>query len=189
MLNIIVEIHVLEWYHPTPGYPTVKNVNQTYCRNRLALTFQGWGEHWTNEYEYRYIGTRIVPRYKVYSIFMFVLLGRMSRPVVLPPSLPHSHRIWRTNLVDTPLVRILKYTCESNLLIFVRLMLQNGFNLRQKGIILRSLVIARSLYCTGRINYKDHTLNSQKTTHNLHSRANYEGVFSQRTHDAIIASS
>ena len=48
---------------------------------------QGWGEYWTYEYEYWKISTRVVLQYNVFSIFMFIILGKMSTWVVLAPAL------------------------------------------------------------------------------------------------------
>ena len=48
---------------------------------------QGWGEYWTYEYEYWEISTRVVHEYNVFSIFMFIILGKTSTRVVLAPAL------------------------------------------------------------------------------------------------------
>ena len=48
---------------------------------------QGWGEYWTYEYEYWKISTRVVLEYNVFSIFMFIILGKTSTRVVLAPAL------------------------------------------------------------------------------------------------------
>ena len=54
-------------------------------------THQGWGEYWTYEYEYWKISTRVVLEYNVFSIFMFIILGKTSTWVVLAPALTHTH--------------------------------------------------------------------------------------------------
>ena len=46
---------------------------------------QGWGEYST--YEYWKISTRVVLEYNVFSIFMFIILGKTSTRVVLAPAL------------------------------------------------------------------------------------------------------
>ena len=48
---------------------------------------QGWGEYWTYEYEYWKISTRVVLEYNIFSIFMFIILGKTSTRVVLAPAL------------------------------------------------------------------------------------------------------
>ena len=48
---------------------------------------QGWGEYSTYEYEYWKISTRVVLEYNVFSIFMFIILGKTSTRVVLTPAL------------------------------------------------------------------------------------------------------
>ena len=56
----------------------------------VTLTFhlwQGWGEYWTYEYEYWKISTWVVLEYSVFSIFMFIILGKTSTRVVLAPAL------------------------------------------------------------------------------------------------------
>ena len=52
---------------------------------------QGWGEYWTYEYEYWKISTRVVLEYNVFSIFMFIILGKTSTRVVLAPALTVGH--------------------------------------------------------------------------------------------------
>ena len=53
----------------------------------MNVTTQGWGEYWTYEYEYGKISTRVVLEYNVFSIFMFIILGKTSTRVVLAPAL------------------------------------------------------------------------------------------------------
>ena len=53
---------------------------------------QGWGEYWTYEYEYWKISTRVVLEYNVFSIFMFIILGKTSTWVVLAPALHPEER-------------------------------------------------------------------------------------------------
>ena len=48
---------------------------------------QGWGEYSTYEYEYWKISTRVVLEYNVFSIFMFIILGKTSTRVVFAPAL------------------------------------------------------------------------------------------------------
>ena len=60
------------------------------CRH-LKSTRQGWGEYSTYEYEYWKISTRVVLEYNVFSIFMFIILGKTSTRVVLAPALQPGH--------------------------------------------------------------------------------------------------
>ena len=53
----------------------------------MKKTPQVWGEYWTYEYEYLEISTRVVLEYNVFSIFMFIVLGKTSTRVVLAPAL------------------------------------------------------------------------------------------------------
>ena len=53
----------------------------------LIYSDQGWGEYWTYEYEYWKISTQVVLEYNVFSIFMFIILGKTSTRVVLAPAL------------------------------------------------------------------------------------------------------
>ena len=46
---------------------------------------QGWGEYWI--YEYWKISTLVVLQYAVFSILMFIILGKTSTRVVLAPAL------------------------------------------------------------------------------------------------------
>ena len=59
--------------------------------NRWEVNIQGWGEYSTYEYEYWKISTRVVLEYNVFSIFMFIILGKTSTRVVLAPALSISH--------------------------------------------------------------------------------------------------
>ena len=56
------------------------------CKPRI----QGWGEYSTYEYEYWKISTRVALEYNVFSIFMFIILGKTSTRVVLAPALLES---------------------------------------------------------------------------------------------------
>ena len=69
-----------------------KNVSNPPFETKAAVSFlmpqgQGWGEYWTYEYKYWKISTRVVLEYSVFSIFMFIILGKTSTQVVLAPAL------------------------------------------------------------------------------------------------------
>ena len=59
----------------------------THTHENLTKHNQGWGEYWTYEYEYWKISTRVVLEYNVFSIFLFIILGKTSTRVVLAPAL------------------------------------------------------------------------------------------------------
>ena len=54
----------------------------------LMAYHQGWGKHWTYEYDYWKISPPVVLKYNVFSIFMFIILGKTSTGVVLASALP-----------------------------------------------------------------------------------------------------
>ena len=46
-----------------------------------------WQDKYLYEYEYWKISTRVLLEYNVFSIFMFIILGKTSTLVVLAPAL------------------------------------------------------------------------------------------------------
>ena len=48
---------------------------------------QGWAEYWTYKYKYWKIGTQVVLEFNVFSIFMFIILGKTSTRVILTSAL------------------------------------------------------------------------------------------------------
>ena len=68
---------------------------------------QGWGEYWTYEYDYWKISTPVVLKYNVFSMFMFIISGKMITGVVLAPSLPTSFRCKNICKFSVDLLQIL----------------------------------------------------------------------------------
>ena len=56
--------------------------------------WHGYLEYWTYEYEYWEISTRVALEYNVFSILMFIILGKMSTRVVLAPG-PIFSLLWK----------------------------------------------------------------------------------------------
>ena len=87
-------------FHVRPNSKQTKQHKQ-HAHNLLLFSFhkmedvgcngfgvgQGWGEYWTYEYEYWKISTGLVLEYNVFSIFMFIILGKTSTRLVLAPAL------------------------------------------------------------------------------------------------------
>ena len=91
-------LHGQQWPNLGPIYMRtcmpkagIKGINKQwhpteYCGMSL-LIHQGWGKYWTYEYNFWKISTRVVLKFKVFSVFMFITLGRTSIRVVLSPTL------------------------------------------------------------------------------------------------------
>ena len=65
--------------------------------------FQGWGEYWTYEYEYWKISTRVLLEFNVFSVFMFINLGKTSTWVVLASALVGSVTAVRVTSLTCPI--------------------------------------------------------------------------------------
>ena len=102
--NIPALAQVMAWRRPG-GKPLSEPmmVSDAYMRHsssmsqvtasHLKIRHQGWGEYWTYEYEYWKISTRVVLEYNVFSVFMFIILGKTSTRVVLAPALSGTCRL------------------------------------------------------------------------------------------------
>ena len=97
----LLSLHCVPWQRLQCGIRDHSGygLSQVSTQKHLGPTLQGWGEYWTYEYEYWKISTRVVLEYNVFSIFMFIILGKTSTRVVLAPALLLSPSNWATAFV------------------------------------------------------------------------------------------